>query len=108
MLTINPTPIYVRGMIIGAGKLFAIAGLGAPVLLRVSLLARYRFFPKYSDWDEPAMFPPRDHYFPSIGLTAIGPGAEPQIKPLCDHIHQAFGKVGSPSFDTEGNWIPRK
>jgi tellurite resistance protein len=100
--------IFLRGLVIGAEKVLAAAGLGAPVLLQVSLLVRQSFYPKYSDWDDPIKLPPRDHYFPSIALTAIGPGAETQIKPLCDHIHQAFGRVGSPSFDAEGNWIPRK
>jgi hypothetical protein len=100
--------IFVRGLVTGAGKLFEAAGLGPPALLGVALALKRDFYPKYSDWDDPIKLPARDHRFPTIALTALGLGAEIQIRPLCDHIHQAFERAGSPSFDSDGNWIKQK
>jgi hypothetical protein len=109
MSTFIPTGIdsFIRRLAVGAGRLFAMSGLGPPAVLKVSLYARNKFYPKYSDWEDPSVFPPRDYLFPVVALTSLNQGVEMQLKPLFDHIHQAFGRAGSPSFDMDGNWMAK-
>jgi hypothetical protein len=98
----------IQRLVNGARALYAVTGLGAPALLGISLSSRLNYLPQYSEWEDFDVYKAHNHRFPILTLSELGPGSEPLIKPLYDHIHQVFGQPGSPSFDQEGQWIQQK
>jgi len=95
--------VYVRSLVAGAPALFEAASLSAPALLGVSLWTDETYVVAYDETAGTA-FPARNHTFPILPLITLGPSADPQVRNLCDLIHQIFGRSGSPCFTAVGQW----
>jgi len=104
-----PTAIdlYVRSFVVGAALVMEAAGLSVPALLGVSLWTNHPYVVTY-DEDPGTLFPPENHKFPILTLTALGRSADNQVRQLCDLVHQTFGRSGSPLFTMDGTWQGRR
>lgn len=50
--------------------------------------------------------PPLDYRFPVMLVDDLS-DVDTIIRPLCDQVHQTFGREASPNFNAEGAWIGR-
>ena len=99
--------LYIRGLALGAGPLYQLAGLSEPAVLGASMAVAQGAVGVYEDhWDELAI-PEGVHNFPTVLLDALGEAVGERVRPLCDLVHQSFGRPESPAFSPEGEWIYR-
>jgi len=90
--------------------LLRVAEIAGPYVLGLTLSVDWFLFGQYPDSTVPHVavragsLGRGEHTFPFLELPTLE-GFERRLRPLCDHIHQSFGKAGSPCFDGDGNWI---
>jgi hypothetical protein len=99
--------LYIRGIARGCEPIFATANLNAPALLGVALHVPHEAITNYGNgfFDGGNQVQPFSKIYPSLLLESIGAAVDPQIRPLCDLLHQSFGEPHSSAFDENGNWI---
>jgi hypothetical protein len=107
LLSFNPltVDIYIRGMARGCRVVYSVANLAAPLLLGAAIKIPEESLAHYGGvFDDPNRVESFTRIYPSLVLQSLA-DPDPQIRPLCDLIHQSFGESHSPAFDGAGNWI---
>jgi hypothetical protein len=100
--------IQLRQFMLRARELFQTAGLSAPYLLGVmvrtmrGLAGIYRASAGVGE-EQTEPIPPLDYAFPVVLVDDLS-NIDRIIRPICDHLHQTFGREASPSFNAEGDW----
>ncbi|HJX84860.1 MAG TPA: hypothetical protein VJ723_10990, partial [Candidatus Angelobacter sp.] len=96
-----------RNFVLRAAPLYEQATITAPYLLSLMI------------WTWKSLAGVSGNRFTGEGSTPIFPGrysfpvmlvediadVDRSIRPLCDHIHQTFGRAASPEFGASGEWI---
>jgi len=97
----------IRRFVTGVWNLYDIAAVSAPVMLAAKLSIPGAFVAAYGEppFFDTTVIGPADFQFSPILIDAIERPFDKAIQPLCDHIHQSFGRQASPNFDGAGNWI---
>jgi hypothetical protein len=107
----NPETIdlCLRGIAKGCGQVFATSSLNAPALLGVRLLVSGECYTAYGGvFDDHLRVQPFTRSYPALLVETLERDVDPQIRPLCDLIHQSLGETHSGAFDNDGNWIQRQ
>ncbi len=101
--------ILVRQFILRSQPLYLAAGLSSPALLQIALLSNYRIQGTYVEGVGLNRLDRGEHKYPPLIIDDIQGVVDGLIHPLCDHVHQSFGRDRSPCFDDEGAWVePRR
>lgn len=100
--------IQLRQFMLRARELFQTTGLSAPYLLGVMLRTMCGLAGVYrasagvgEEQTEPVG--PLDYAFPVVLVDDLF-NIDRIIRPICDQLHQTFGREASPCFNTEGDW----
>lgn len=106
--TFYPTAIDIqlRQFILRARELFQTAGLSAPYLLGMMLRTQRSLVGIYSasagiGEEQTDPIPPLDYQFPFVLVDDLS-NIDKIARPICDQVHQTFGRAASPSFDAYG------
>ena len=110
---IGPTAIdrLLRQVVTQAPHVYEAAGIGPPYLLGVTLRIQRALTGVY-----PGMVGPGEEYTPPVAAGEYRfPFREVDdlvqfdriLRPLCDQVHQMFGREESPNFTADGAWIER-
>lgn len=103
--------ILLRQFVSMARLAYEAAGIGAPYILGMMLRIQRPLIGVYpaGGWGEEHSPPvqARDYHFPFMQIDDLS-AIDSIIRPLCDQLHQMFGQDGSPNFNAEGVWIPRR
>jgi hypothetical protein len=109
-VSIYPSAIDVllRGFFTKAQEVYGAAEITSPMLLSIALHSSASIVALYGDSD-PVLFDRRTYLYPPLYIAHIQEPVERTILPLCDHVHQGFGRASSPCFTADGSWIdPRQ
>jgi hypothetical protein len=88
-----------------ASVVYEAAGVGAPYILTMMVRTQSALGGAYEAEIPNQYYPtptiaPGDYPFPCVQIDDLA--ATALIRPLCDQLHQMFGREGSPSFNDEG------
>jgi len=107
-LGVRAIDILLRHFVHRASAVYQAAGIGGPFALSMLLRIQQPLVGVYADangWEEDTdPIPPVDYQFPCLQIEDFSTG-DKSIRPLCDQVHQMFGRAGSPSFNAAGDWI---
>ena len=90
--------LYIRGLALGSSSLFQLAGLSGPAVLGASMAIAQGAVAVYEDHFDEVAIPAGVHNFPTVLLDALSDAIGERVRPLCDLIHQSFGRPESPAF----------
>jgi len=100
-----------RTFALKASVVYQAATIGGPYVLGMMLRVPQLLVGSYPDAlglgevDTPPVRE-RDYLFPFMQVDDLS-GTDRAIRPLCDQVHQMFGRKGSPNFNADGEWIGR-
>lgn len=94
-----------------AKTVYDAAALSAPYVLAMTLRLRQQLTGVYGafggNWiEDTPPITPRIYEFPFLQIDDLSE-IERIIRPVCDQLHQMFGKERSPNFNPDGRWNPR-
>lgn len=92
-----------------AARVYAVAAIGAPYLLSVTLRIQRALTGVYAamdgPWEEHTQPVEAGEYrFPFLQIDDLVQ-IDRILRPLCDQVHQMFGREESPKFTADGAWI---
>lgn len=100
----------IRQVASAAKTVYDAGAISAPYLLGMTLRLQQQLVGVYANgpWEEetPPLHP-GDYEFPYMQIDDLSE-TDRIIRPVCNQVHQTFGKEGSPNFDPDGRWIPRR
>ncbi len=88
-------------------QVYGAAQLNSPVLLSVEILTRMSLAAQWNHRDangRVAVDEERRFAFPPMEIGDATADVDGIIRPICDHIHQMFGRERSFCFDANGRW----
>ena len=102
--------LSLRQFILGARRVYEAAGISGPYVMGMVLRVQRPLTGSYAGDGNlrynAEQIPTNDYRFPFVEIDDLG-AVDSIIRPLCDQAHQMFGREGSPSFGTAGEWIGR-
>jgi hypothetical protein len=91
-----------------ARQLYLNAELYSPAIFAVQILSSINLFGLWGrDFEQQTvpMNTDRRFIFPFVEIRNPADDVERTIRPICDHIHQMFGRTRSSCFGADGRWI---
>ncbi len=108
--TFYPTAIdlQLRKFVLKTREVYQAAGLSAPYLLSMALRTMNTLAGVYLSSagigeEVTPPIPPGDYLFPVMQVDDLF-DTDSVIRPLCDQVHQTFGRDASPFFNAQGVW----
>jgi hypothetical protein len=102
--------MLLRQFVSRASVVYEAAAFGSPYVLGMMLRTQQPLIGVYAALGggeaHTQPLPPGDYRFPYMQVDDLS-SIDKIIQPLCDQMHQMFGKEGSPSFNVEGVWVAR-
>jgi hypothetical protein len=105
---ITALDLLLRRVVFKAKSVFEAANVSAPYVLGMALQVFARplqgIFGGPDGFTYPgATLDPKQYKFPYMELDDLG-DLDRTIRPLCDHVHQTFGRENSPNFNDDDEW----
>ena len=91
-----------------AKQLYLNAELYSPAIFAVQILSVVNLYGRWNRGMEEqsvSMNADQRFIFPFVEIRNPADDVEGTIRPICDHIHQMFGRTRSSSFGADGHWI---
>jgi Putative DNA-binding domain len=87
------------------GQFYVAAELDSPAILGVGILTRMSLFGQWGRGDGRVPVNGEQHFiFPFLQINDPTGDVDSIIRPICDHVHQMFGRTRSSCFDDNGRW----
>jgi hypothetical protein len=110
VIVVATLDLTLRRFVQKARAVYEAAGVSAPYALGMALKVERPLASVYGGPDgfvyNAATISARQYKFPFMELDDFA-SLDRDIRPLCDHVHQTFGRERSPNFNDEDAWIAR-
>ena len=110
VLLIGNVDSQLRRFVLRAREVYEAASVSPPYLLGMMLRTQTGLTGGYAMGDghlyHALTIPGMDYSFPYVQVDDLS-NVDQIIRPLCDQLHQTFGREGSSSFNAAGDWVGR-
>jgi hypothetical protein len=96
--------VLLKRFVEGAQLLYSAAAVPSPVVLGISIANAVKLAPLDRGFVEGPVKERGAQSFPFLQIANMFEPVDRIIRPLCDVVHQAFGKTESPCFKPDGSW----